>query len=65
MSNMGMIAHQGTQARWWGPAGVHPVGLFAVFGAVVLAAMVLAAASFPGVRADPVIDHQATTVEER
>ena len=63
MSNMGMIAHQGTQARGWGPARVHPVGLLAVLGAMVLAAMVLAAASFSGVRAGPVIDHQAPTVE--
>jgi VanW like protein len=53
-----MIAHQGTQARGWGPARVYPVGLLAVLGAVVLAA-----ASLSGVRADPVIDHQAPTVD--
>ena len=27
MPNMGMIAHQGTQARGWGRARVYPVGL--------------------------------------
>ena len=63
MPNMGMIGHQGTQAHGWGPARVHPVELVAVLGGTVLAAMVLAAASFSGVRADPVIHHQAPTVE--
>jgi len=62
MSNMGMIAHQGTHARGWGPA-TDLVGLLAVLGAIVLGAMVLADASFSGVRAGPVIDHQAPTVE--
>lgn len=63
MSNMRMIAHQGTQARGWGLARVYPVGLLAVHAAVVLAVIVLAAASFSGVQAGPVIDHQAPTVE--
>jgi VanW like protein len=58
MSSMRMNAHQGTQARGWGLARVYPVGLVAI-----LAAMVLAAASLSGVRADPVIDHQAPTVD--
>ena len=63
MPNMGMIGHQGTQARGWGPAAVYPVGLLAVLCGTVLAAPVLAAVSFSAVRADPVIDHQAATVE--
>lgn len=58
MSNIGMIAHQGTQARAWGPAAALPIGRLTVFGA-----MFLAAASFSGVRADPGIDHQAPTIE--
>jgi hypothetical protein len=60
MSSMRMIANQGTQARGWGLARVYPVGLLAI-----LAAMVLAAASLSGVRADPVIDHEAPTVVGR
>ena len=56
MSNMGMIGHQGTQAHGWGLARVHPVELVAVLGGTVLAAMVLAAASFSGVRTGPAID---------
>ena len=63
MSNMRMIAHQGTQAPGWGPAAVYPVGLLAVLAARILAVIVLAAASFSGVRADPVIIHQARTIE--
>jgi hypothetical protein len=63
MSNIRMIAHQGTQAHAWGPAAVHPVGLLAVLASVVLAVIVLAAASFSGVRADPVIHHHARTIE--
>jgi hypothetical protein len=58
VSNIGMTAHQGTHAPGWGHARVHPVGLLAV-----LAAAVLAAASFAGVEADPVIEHEAPTVE--
>jgi hypothetical protein len=58
MSNMRMIAHQGTQAPGWGPARVYPVGLLAV-----LAAVVLAAASFSGVEASPTIERPVPTVE--
>ena len=63
MSNMRMIAHQGTQAPGWGPAALYPVGLLAVLAARILAVIVLAAASFSGVRADPVINHRARTIE--
>jgi hypothetical protein len=52
-----MPSSQRTQARGWGPARAHPVRRLAV-----LAAMVLAAASLSGVRADPVTDDQAATV---
>jgi len=58
MSSMRMIANQGAQARGSGLARVYPVGLLAI-----LAAMVLATASLSGVRADPVIDHEAPTVD--
>jgi hypothetical protein len=63
MSNIGMIAHQGTHARRWGPVTVHPVGRLAVLGAMVLGAMILAAASLSGVKADAVTDHEAPTIE--
>ena len=63
MSNMRMIAHQGTQARGWGLARVYPVGLLAVHAAVVLAVIVLAAASFSGVEAGPTIERPAPSVE--
>ena len=68
MSNMGMIGHQGTHAHGWGLAREQPVEFVAVLATMVLtvtvlAATVLVAASFSGVRADPVIDHQAATVE--
>ena len=53
-----MIGHRwrATSAAEASPAREHPVELVAVLGGTVLAAMVLAVASFSGVRADPAID---------
>ena len=64
MTNVGMVGHQGIQARGWSPAGVRPAALVAVLGGSVLAAMVLAAASFSGGHADSVSGRQAPMIQQ-
>jgi VanW like protein len=61
MTNLGVFAHEAPQARWSGPARLHPSGLLVVLGTMVFAATVLAAGSFSGVRAHPAYDDQTPT----